>query len=236
MIIFREEARSDDNCLVYVRLSELLLLSSPCPFCDQSDRGVNWPYPSRLCPSVWRCALFGAVQVHQFGFDISLNWPNHQYLSSERHFRPSPYSSGRHLIDTHFPLLELYPSCSPSVPWETWQLHTQTSTLSMPNTYRYIQVQSKTKPNQNPCWHDIVFEPTESTMGKHPGNMHAFNSSCKDKFLLEDILDEQLPQPQPKTDEATNNGNANWRTFAGKELPANALAAVQSRSNDDSFS
>jgi serine/threonine protein kinase len=40
----------------------------------------------------------------------------------------------------------------------------------------------------------------EVLMGKHPGDVQNFLSSLGDQFLLEEILDKQLPQPE--TDEA----------------------------------
>jgi serine/threonine protein kinase len=40
----------------------------------------------------------------------------------------------------------------------------------------------------------------EVLMGKHPGDVLNFLSSSGDQLLLEEILDEQLPQPE--TDEA----------------------------------
>ena len=42
----------------------------------------------------------------------------------------------------------------------------------------------------------------EALMGRHPGDVQNFLSSLGDQFLLEEILDKQLPRPE--TDEAND--------------------------------
>ena len=41
----------------------------------------------------------------------------------------------------------------------------------------------------------------EVLMGKHPGDLQAFHSSLEDQFLLEEILDKRLPQPEAGEEE-----------------------------------
>ncbi|KAM3277211.1 hypothetical protein ACQJBY_045195 [Aegilops geniculata] len=41
----------------------------------------------------------------------------------------------------------------------------------------------------------------EVLMGKHPGDLQAFHSSVEDQFLLEEILDKRLPQPEAGEEE-----------------------------------